>query len=115
MLDMVNQGVTAHLASNSYFSFNYYKRWFQVDHAYVFKKLRLLCFPFLHASWERIFDQTQRYYLPPNQDINSPDGYLPCMLIATYILLMGYMVGQTAAHEFSPEVMITSGSSAAGM
>ena len=45
----------------------------------------------------------QYYFLPPSQDLNSPDLYIPTMAIVTYILLSTLLAGLHGA--FKPEIM----------
>ena len=88
------------------------KHYFNVTTSYVFKKLLLVLFPWRHRPWVR----QQRpsadgssgagyYYLPPREDINSPDMYIPVMSFVTYILLAALLAGLRG--EFHPEVMGT--------
>ena len=42
-------------------------------------------------------------YLPPRQDVNAPDVYIPFMAVATYCLLAS--VARALAGTFSPESM----------
>ncbi len=42
-------------------------------------------------------------YLPPKQDINAPDLYIPTMAVGTYALLVCFAAA--AAAKFKPEVM----------
>jgi len=41
--------------------------------------------------------------LPPRDDINAPDLYIPTMSFVTYILIIGYVLG--ASDRFTPEVL----------
>jgi hypothetical protein len=64
------------------------KHYFNVSNSYVVTKLRIILFPWWHRPWSR----QQRHnpdpsggasasslYLPPREDINSPDMYIPTM------------------------------------
>ena len=42
-------------------------------------------------------------YLPPKQDVNAPDLYIPTMAVGTYSLLVCF--ASAAAAKFKPEVM----------
>lgn len=43
------------------------------------------------------------FYLPPREDINSPDMYIPMMALVTYILLSTLLAGLRGA--FKPELL----------
>jgi len=51
------------------------KTYFAVDTAYVLRKLSILLFPFSHKDWTLRYQQTEP--VPPRQDINAPDLYIP--------------------------------------
>lgn len=42
-------------------------------------------------------------YLPPKQDVNAPDLYIPTMAVGTYCLIVCF--ASAAAAKFKPEVM----------
>ena len=81
--------------------------------SYVLRKLFLVLFPWRHKPWSR----QQRpsvsgaqgqssytyYFLPPREDVNAPDMYIPVMAIVTYILLSTLLAGIRG--NFHPEVM----------
>ncbi|KAG0637092.1 YIF1-domain-containing protein [Tuber brumale] len=76
--------------------------YFAVTNTYVLRKLRLLLFPYRHTPWFRVSSTRssttpggplEYYYLPPREDINSPDLYIPVMSIVTYILLNSFISG----------------------
>jgi len=113
MANQLTNNLATTLKANSMLSVDYYKRWFQVDNSYVFRKFRLILLPVFHDHWGRQFDPDTGYKAPIS-DINSPDGYLPTMLYVTYVMLMGYM-GATEQNDFSPEVFIKAASTALGM
>jgi hypothetical protein len=96
------------------------KQSFNVSNSYVSKKLRLLVFPWRHRSWNRRVlrsaspphgnpSQPQpaqiptEGYLPPRDDTNSPDLYIPLMALTTYILLGALRAGLTS--KFHPDVL----------
>ncbi|KYO39395.1 protein YIF1A [Alligator mississippiensis] len=64
---------------------------FAVDTAYVARKLGLLLFPFAHQHWE--LQTSHDLPLPPRQDLNAPDLYIPTMAFITYVLLAGMALG----------------------
>jgi len=110
--DDIASQLQAKLKSQSWFSFEYYKRWFKVDTAYVLRKLFLVCFPIRHDYWARRWDPKAGTYMSPDQDINSPDAYLPLMGYLTYVLAIGWVVGHSDSEQFSPEVMLSSATAA---
>jgi hypothetical protein len=77
------------------------------------RKLLLVLFPWRHKPWSRqqrpsttgSQDQSNYsyYFLPPREDLNSPDMYIPVMALVTYILLSTLLAGLRGA--FHPEVM----------
>lgn len=90
-----------HKEIHRFVSMDRLKFFFAVDTTYVLKKLVLLLFPYIHQNWE------VRYHrdvpLPPRQDVNAPDLYIPSMAFITYILLAGMALG--LQKRFSPEVL----------
>ncbi|XP_048216861.1 protein YIF1A [Perognathus longimembris pacificus] len=82
-------------------SVNKLKYFFAVDTAYVAKKLGLLVFPYTHQNWEVQYSRDMP--LPPRQDLNAPDLYIPTMAFITYVLLAGMALG--IQKRFSPEVL----------
>jgi len=110
---------------SSMFSYNYYKYYFRVDNAYVLRKLKKIILPFnrnvsewtrkpiqsMNSSGSNINPYNSTYELPIN-DINAPDGYIPLMAIITYIVTMAFLVGTTQGKQFSPQVLIATGSTA---
>lgn len=78
--------------------------YFQVSNSYVFHKLKVILFPFLHRNWQRIPDAGSNgavSFQPPKTDINSPDMYIPIMGLVTYILV--WNVQQGLHGSFHPE------------
>lgn len=67
------------------------KHHFNVSNAYVVQKLKLVVFPWRHRPWTRTLlrsEQGPSEWLPPREDINSPDLYIPgtsSCLIPTHI------------------------------
>ncbi len=115
---IANMGINAGkeiLASKMSWLFSFFqhrglKYYFNVSNAYVINKIKLLLFPFLHKTWTRrrddAYDGGQNAhdeFLPPKDDINAPDLYIPVMAFITYTLLSGYALG--AKDKFTPEVL----------
>ena len=82
---------------------------FDVNNAYVVRKLRLLLFP-MQASWVRITeaeatgaaDMNENSNLaPPVFDHNAPDMYIPFMSFATYPLVVALWQGING--KFDPD------------
>jgi hypothetical protein len=72
---------------------------------YVLHKLTIILFPFRHKAWQRsvLRDPSGQTigFVPPRQDINSPDLYIPAMAAVTYVLLVGFVLG--LRKSFHPE------------
>ncbi|KAF2745879.1 putative membrane protein [Sporormia fimetaria CBS 119925] len=83
------------------------KHYFNVSNSYVVNKLYIVLFPWWHRPWsrqQRLSNNGQDgYYLPPREDINSPDMYIPMMALVTYILLSTLLAGLRGA--FHPELL----------
>ncbi|KAF1978102.1 ER to Golgi transport protein-like protein Yif1 [Bimuria novae-zelandiae CBS 107.79] len=83
------------------------KHYFNVSNTYVVNKLWIVLFPWRHRPWsrqQRMTNNTQDvFYLPPREDINSPDMYIPMMALVTYILLSTLLAGLRGA--FKPELL----------
>ncbi|KAK4531968.1 hypothetical protein CCYA_CCYA10G2825 [Cyanidiococcus yangmingshanensis] len=95
------------------------KAYFQVDVSYVLRKLWILFFPFRHRSWSRkrklldpfanpidadsVSQAAGQRLLPPSEDLNAPDLYIPVMSFVTYVLLIGLLRGTEG--KFTPQVM----------
>ena len=80
------------------------KYYFAVNHRYVLKKLSVILMPFINRVWgrQRGMDPGQfegtgsddaTTYLPPKDDVNAPDLYIPLMAFMTYVLLVGFVFG----------------------
>lgn len=99
--------------ANSYTQFGRFisvsalKHYFNVTNGYVANKLYIVLFPWWHRPWsrqQRMSNNAQDvYYLPPREDINSPDMYIPMMALVTYILLSTLLAGLRGA--FHPELL----------
>ncbi|KAK4673772.1 Protein transport protein yif1 [Podospora pseudopauciseta] len=86
------------------------KHYFNVTNSYVINKLFLVLFPWRHKPWTRRQasevgaggGQEAWFYLPPRDDINSPDMYIPVMSIVTYVFLRTLFAGFRG--EFEPQL-----------
>jgi hypothetical protein len=82
------------------------KHYFNVSNVYVINKLWLVLFPWRHRPWsrqQRLSNTGQDgLYLPPREDVNSPDMYIPSMAMVTYILLSTLLAG--LRQNFHPEL-----------
>ena len=113
---------------DKYVSIGQLKYYFAVDTSYVAKKLGVLLFPFTRSDWAIKYNQVhnnakgnlprtnnclfilQDEPVQPKYDVNAPDLYIPTMAYATYVLLVGYILGLRDA--FSPDSLATTASSA---
>ncbi|KAK7962144.1 uncharacterized protein PG986_002969 [Apiospora aurea] len=92
---------------NRWVNFSALKHYFNVSNFYVANKVFLVLFPFRHKPWSR--KQTmgpngqEGWYLPPRDDINSPDMYIPVMALVTYVLLSTLLAGLRG--QFQPELL----------
>ncbi|KAK0655782.1 YIF1-domain-containing protein [Cercophora newfieldiana] len=89
-----------------WFKFWEIKPYFNVTNSYVINKLFLVLFPWRHKPWSRKQamgpNGQEGMYLPPRDDINSPDMYIPVMSLVTYIFLETLIAGLRG--EFQPEL-----------
>ena len=86
---------------------------FAISPEYVRSKLILLMLPFLKKfNYTRAAEQLSggHKYLPPRQDVNAPDLYIPLMALWTYCLLVGIVL--FGEETFKPEVLYTTVSTA---
>ncbi|KAJ6088483.1 hypothetical protein N7486_009744 [Penicillium sp. IBT 16267x] len=94
------------------------KHYFNVSNSYVLNKLMLVLFPWRHKPWSRqqarmpasagpdgqiTQQQYSSMFLPPRDDLNSPDMYIPVMAVVTYILLSVLLAGFRG--NFHPELL----------
>lgn len=102
------------------------KHYFNVSNSYVLHKLRIVLFPWRHKPWSRAHrhssggghvssayaESTSAVktassgadgYLPPRDDVNSPDLYIPTMAFVTYIIVTSVILGLES--RFHPEVL----------
>lgn len=86
------------------------KYYFAVNHSYVLKKLSLILMPFMNRTWGRqrgldqgnfdgISSDGATVYLPPREDVNAPDLYIPVMSFLTYVLVVGIVFGMRNAFQ----------------
>ncbi|KAF1808762.1 YIF1-domain-containing protein [Eremomyces bilateralis CBS 781.70] len=92
---------------NRYVNVSALKHYFNVSNSYVVTKLYIVLFPWRHRPWsrqQRINHQGQDgYFLPPREDVNSPDMYIPLMSLITYVLFSTLLAGIRGA--FQPELL----------
>lgn len=101
---------------NRYVSVSALKHYFNVSNSYVVRKLLLVLIPWRHRPWTRqqarlhsasgadgSAQQYSNMYLPPRDDLNSPDMYIPIMSLITYILLSTVLAGIRGT--FRPEIL----------
>ncbi|EHA46369.1 Hrf1 domain-containing protein [Pyricularia oryzae 70-15] len=91
---------------NRYLSVHLLKHYFNVTNSYVINKIYLVLFPWRHKPWSRkpaMGPGGQEGYLPPRDDVNSPDMYIPVMSLVTYILLSTAIAGLRG--QFQPELL----------
>jgi hypothetical protein len=97
------------------------KPFFAVTNTYVLRKLSILLNPWRHAPWSRQSTsrssssrpgESETIYLPPREDLNAPDMYIPLMSFVTYILLSSLLYGLSGT--FHPELLGYTASSAMG-
>ncbi|KAK5013312.1 Protein transport protein yif1, partial [Cryomyces antarcticus] len=92
---------------NRYVSMSVLKHYFNVSNSYVVNKMYLVLFPWRHRPWSRQQRMSSNgqdgYFLPPREDINSPDMYIPVMAFVTYILVSTLIAGLRGA--FRPELL----------
>ena len=111
---------------NRYISVPALKHYFNVSNSYVVRKLLLVLFPWRHKPWTRSNVRggdssgpqmssapTTMNYLPPRDDLNSPDMYIPIMAFITYILLSTVLAGIRGS--FHPELLGSTTSAALGV
>lgn len=111
--------LTCGLQLDRYVSIPALKHYFNVSNSYVLSKLLLVLFPWRHKPWSRQQGrlnssttlangqvgqaQYTSLFLPPRDDINSPDLYIPVMAFVTYILLSTILAGLRGS--FRPELL----------
>ncbi|KAJ3569250.1 hypothetical protein NPX13_g6144 [Xylaria arbuscula] len=105
----VGQNAFKHVEQNvnRWVNFSALKHYFNVTNGYVINKLFLVLFPWRHKPWSRkqaVGPSGQEgWYLPPRDDINSPDMYIPVMALVTYVLLSTLLAGLRG--QFQPELL----------
>lgn len=92
---------------SNYFEALNLKYYFSIDEQYVFRKCKLILCPiFYKGPWKRQTIKIQdgpEAYLPPKQDLNAPDLYIPIMAFITYVLTAGILLG--IKKQFQPEAL----------
>lgn len=98
---------------NRYVNVSALKHYFNVSNAYVVNKLFVVLFPWRHRPWSRQVSHVSHpgngngssaaSFLPPREDINSPDMYIPVMAFTTYVLLSTLIAGLNG--KFKPELL----------
>ncbi|KAK3673197.1 Protein transport protein yif1 [Recurvomyces mirabilis] len=94
---------------NRYVNVSALKHYFNVSNSYVTHKLLLVLFPWRHRPWSRqqthSSDPSARgtEFLPPREDVNSPDMYIPLMAFVTYVLLTTLIAGLNG--KFEPQLL----------
>ncbi|GAB7335247.1 hypothetical protein MBLNU13_g07661t1 [Cladosporium sp. NU13] len=95
---------------NKFVNVSALKHYFNVSNAYVLRKLVLVLFPWRHKPWSRQISHNDTSgsgstasFLPPRDDINSPDMYIPIMAFTTYVLLSTMIAGLNG--KFKPELL----------
>ncbi|KAK5131728.1 hypothetical protein LTR08_000617 [Meristemomyces frigidus] len=96
------------------------KHYFNVTNRYVLAKLLIVLFPWRHRPWSRQHSLSHPTnpdnnpsnpptnpptlaFLPPREDLNSPDMYIPLMAFTTYILLSTLLAGLSG--NFQPQLL----------
>ncbi|KAK9379899.1 YIF1-domain-containing protein [Kockiozyma suomiensis] len=84
------------------------RSYFNVSNGYVGSKLLLVLFPWRHKLWSRQPKRSEvsgsvEGFMPPREDINAPDMYIPVMAFTTYILLSSILAGIKGV--FHPEIL----------
>ncbi|GAB7360065.1 hypothetical protein MBLNU230_g7585t1 [Neophaeotheca triangularis] len=100
---------------NRYVNVSALKHYFNVSNAYVLRKLLIVLFPWRHRPWSRQQQHQEHHggsgnsstiastYLPPREDVNSPDMYIPVMAFTTYVLLSTLIAGLNG--KFEPQFL----------
>ncbi|KAF2858051.1 YIF1-domain-containing protein [Piedraia hortae CBS 480.64] len=91
---------------NRFVSVSALKPYFNVSNSYVLSKLMLVLFPWRHRRWSRSANHGSAgtsAYLPPREDVNAPDMYIPLMAVVTYILLSTLIAGLNG--QFEPQLL----------
>lgn len=96
------------LQFNRYVNVSALKHYFNVSNSYVINKLYIVLFPWRHRPWSRQQARSNDgqgaiEFLPPREDVNSPDMYIPLMAFVTYILLSTLIAGLNG--KFEPQLL----------
>lgn len=84
---------------------------FSVTSEYARSKLLMLLAPFLRKwTYTRSLEQISggHKFLPPRQDVNAPDLYVPFMAAWTYCILVG--IASLASGKFKPDIVYNTAS-----
>ena len=83
-----------------------------MSNRYVLAKLTLVLFPWRHHPWSRqqttshsprSSSPSATHFLPPREDVNAPDMYIPLMAFVTYVLLTTLLAGLNG--RFEPQLL----------
>ncbi|CAK1354195.1 Protein transport protein yif1 [Cercospora beticola] len=96
---------------NRYVNVSALKHYFNVSNRYVLTKLLIVLFPWRHRPWSRQQVRSNEpgqhpnsiEFLPPREDVNSPDMYIPVMAFITYTLLSTLLAGLNG--KFEPQLL----------
>ncbi|CDW81663.1 UNKNOWN [Stylonychia lemnae] len=106
-MNQFNQTVGDTKSYMSFFSLDSIKEFFDVNNSYVLKKLRIILFPVTikGEAWKRQVGgyDFNNQELPPREDPQAPDLYIPLMSFVTFILITGFYLGNIGG--FDPEVL----------
>ena len=80
----------------NYETFRQLKYYFDVNNSYVRNKLLLVLFPLQHKSLKRRIHRQGDgdVYLPPRDDVNAPDLYVPTMAFVSYVVVVAFLMGE---------------------
>ena len=102
--DIVTQKIEGYVSTSNL------KYYFAVDTTYVWRKLQILLFPFVHTDWSIQYNQEEP--VAPRYEVNAPDLYIPVMAFVTFVLTTGVVLG--THNRFSPEQLGIQASSSLG-
>ena len=90
-----------HQQVNRFVNVTALKHYFNVSNSYVINKLFLVLFPWRHKPWSRKHaggpNGQDGWYLPPRDDINSPDMYIPG-LSTFYAMVLVSIANAVSSH-----------------
>ncbi|KAI5190396.1 protein transport protein YIF1 [Nematocida minor] len=82
----------------SFSRFDSVRRYFQIDNAYLLRKLFLIVYPYNGNMWQKYTDRDI-----PSVSIGHPDLYIPLMAIITYVLCIACEM--EVQGKFRPETL----------